>query len=165
MGFIMSNYKRRDKINYYLDFAETVLKRGTCLYYNSGAVIVKNNEIIAAGYNGAPRCRANCIDLGYCTWDKLSSEKKERCELCRGVHAEVNAVLTASRKDMTGATLYLAERDVKTHSLCKEKEPCGICRRIIINAGISTVIIRNTPDVYTVINVESWIEKDDSLIT
>lgn len=159
----MSEHVRRDKINYYLDIAETVLERGTCLRRNFGAIIVKNDEIVSTGYVGAPRGRANCVDLGYCTREKLNIPKGQRYELCRSVHAEQNAIISASRADTMGATMYLACHDAKTGELFGEVEPCALCKRMIINAGIDTVIIRNTKDTYTTINVDTWVENDDSI--
>ena len=99
---------RRDKINYYLDIAETVAERSTCLRRCYGAIIVNNDEIISTGYNGAPRGRKNCIDLGRCIREELKIPSGERYELCRSVHAEQNCIISASRRDMLGATLYLA---------------------------------------------------------
>ncbi len=154
---------RRDKTNYYLDIAETVLERGTCLRRKFGAIIVKNDEIVSTGYVGAPRGRANCVDLGYCTREQLNVPKGQRYELCRSVHAEANAIISASRKDMIGATIYLACHDAKTNELYGEVEPCSMCKRLIINAGIETVVVRVTKDEYKIINVESWIENDDSI--
>lgn len=159
----METYKRRDKINYYLDIAETVLERSTCLRRKFGAIIVKNDSIVSTGYVGAPRGRANCVDLGCCTREKLNVPKGQRYELCRSVHAEANAIIAASREEMLGATLYLAGHDAKTGELDGNVEPCSMCKRLIINAGISTVIIRNTRDTYTTINVESWIDRDESI--
>ncbi len=155
--------ERRDKINYYLDIAQTVLERGTCLRRNFGAIIVKNDEIISTGYVGAPRGRANCIDLGYCTREKLKVPRGERYELCRSVHAEANAIISASRNDMIGSTLYLVGREYATGKLVPDANPCAMCKRQIINAGIATVIIRNTENEYTTIAVSSWLEDDDSL--
>src|SRR5699024_685919 len=120
---------RRDKINYYLDIAQTVLERGTCLRRNFGAIIVKNDEIISTGYVGAPRGRKNCCDLGYCTREKLGIPRGERYELCRSVHAEANAIISASRADMIGSTLYLVGRDYATKELVKEANPCAMCKR------------------------------------
>lgn len=159
----MSTRPRRDKINYYLDIAETVCGRGTCLRRNFGAIIVKNDIIVSTGYVGAPRGRQNCSDLGVCTREKLGIPKGQRYELCRSVHAEANAIIAASYNDTLGATLYLACHDAATGELYGEVEPCSMCKRLIINAGISTVIVRNTADHYTTINVQSWIEHDDSL--
>jgi dCMP deaminase len=155
--------KRRDKINYYLDIAETVLKRGTCLRRNYGAIIVKNDEIISTGYSGAPRGRKNCIDLGYCMRDKLNIPRGQMYEKCRSVHAEMNACLSAARRDMIGATLYLVGRDAKTKELIRNANSCAMCKRIIINSGIERVIIRDAEDVYRMIDVEAWIDNDDSL--
>ncbi len=154
---------RRDKNNYYLDIAETVLERGTCLRRNFGAIIVKNDEIVSTGYTGAPRQRKNCIDLGYCRREQLKIPRGERYELCRSVHAEANCIISASRDSMLGGTLYLAGRDAQTGELVKNASSCAMCKRMIINAGIANVVIRNTPDEYTVIPVREWIYNDDSL--
>lgn len=155
---------RRDKTNYYLDIAESVIERGTCLRRNYGSIIVKNDQIISTGYTGAPRGRRNCCDLGYCTREKLNIPRGERYELCRSVHAEANAIISASRNDMIGATLYLVGRDAKTGKLVPNSNSCAMCKRLIINAGISTVIVRNDHDNYTVVDVaKDWIENDESL--
>ena len=155
--------ERRDKVNYYLDIAQSVQERGTCLRRNFGAIIVNNDEIVSTGYTGAPRGRQNCSDLGFCTREKLNIPRGQRYELCRSVHAEANAIISAPRSQMIGATLYLVGTDYKTKELVPDASSCAMCKRTIINAGISTVVIRNTPDEYTVINVEDWIQDDDSL--
>jgi dCMP deaminase len=155
---------RRDKINYYLDIAQTVSERGTCIRRNFGAIIVKNDQIISTGYVGAPRGRKNCCDIGYCTREKLNIPRGERYELCRSVHAEANAIIAASRADMIGATLYLVCKDYKTKQLVPGTSSCAMCKRQIINAGISTVIIRDTETDFRVINVyDEWVVHDDSL--
>lgn len=155
---------RRDKTNYYLDIAESVIERGTCLRRNYGAIIVNNDQIISTGYVGAPRGRKNCCDLGYCTREKLNIPRGERYELCRSVHAEANAIISAARNDMIGATLYLVGKDAKTGKLVPNSNSCAMCKRMIINAGISTVIIRNDHDNYTVVDVtKDWVENDESL--
>lgn len=155
--------KRRDKTNYYLDIAETVSKRGTCLRRNFGAIIVKNDEIISTGYTGAPRGRNNCSDLGFCRREQLKVPRGTRYELCRSVHAEANCIISASRRDMIDSTLYLVGIDVKTGELVKDANSCSMCKRLIINAGIEKVVIRDTIDNYRIINVCDWVEKDDSL--
>ena len=154
---------RIDKENYYLDIAETVLERSTCLRRCYGAIIVKNDEIVSTGYNGAPRGRKNCIDLGYCTREAMNIPSGERYELCRSVHAEMNAIISAARRDTLGATLYLAGREAKTGELLHDATSCSMCRRLIINAGIARVVIRNTQTEYSVVHVEDWIREDDSL--
>ena len=157
--------ERRDKINYYLDIAETVLERGTCLRRNYGSIIVKNDEIISTGYTGAPRGRKNCIDLGFCMREKLNVPRGERYELCRSVHSEANAIISAPRNEMIGSTLYLAGKDAKTGELVENASSCAMCKRMILNAGIEKVIVRLTKDTYKVIYVSQWIENDDSLGT
>ena len=156
--------ERRDKTNYYLDIAETVLERSTCLRRVFGAIIVKNDEIIATGYNGAPRGRINCSDSGYCIRQKLNIPRGQRYELCRSVHAEANAIISASRQKLINSTLYLACHDAESNALDGNVEPCSMCKRLIINAGIKNVIIRIDRDNYKEITVGSWIENDESLI-
>lgn len=155
--------ERIDKINYYLDIAETVVERGTCLRRNFGAIIVKNDEIISTGYVGAPRERKNCCDLGYCTREKLNIPRGERYELCRSVHAEQNAIISASRRDTIDSTLYLVGKNYKDHSYVENANPCALCKRMIINSGIKEVIIRDTKKKYRIIKVQEYIDNDESL--
>ncbi len=155
--------QRRDKVNYYLDLAETVSKRSTCLRRSYGAVIVKNDEVISTGYVGAPRGRENCSDMGYCIRQQLSIPRGERYELCRSVHAEANAIISASRDKMIDATLYLTGVEADGVSYVAHSCSCSMCKRMIINAGISSVVIRDTKDEYRVIPVSEWIENDESV--
>ncbi|MGN1095903.1 MAG: deoxycytidylate deaminase [Eubacteriales bacterium] len=155
--------KRPDKENYYLDIAQTVAHRSTCLRRAFGAIIVKNDIIISTGYNGAPRGRKNCTDMNYCMRDALNIPRGERYEMCRAVHAEANAIIAASRDMMLGATLYMACIDVKSGKLMPHTCSCMMCKRHIINAGIEKVVVRDTETEYTVFNVSDWIENDDSL--
>lgn len=155
---------RRDKINYYLDLAEIVSQRGTCLRKQYGAVIVKNDEVVSTGYVGAPRGRANCIDLGFCIREQLDVPRGERYELCRSVHAEANAIISASRERMLGASLYLTGIDLKDNgNYVQNANPCSMCKRLIINAGIEMVYIRDDRDNYRVIKVQEYVDNDDSL--
>lgn len=155
--------ERQDKINYYLDLADVVSKRGTCLRRRYGAVIVKNDEVISTGYVGAPRGRKNCSDMGFCIRQKMNIPRGERYELCRSVHAEANAIISAEREKMIGSTLYLSGREVSTGEYVKNSNSCSMCKRMIINAGINQVIVRDTEDTYRVIEVQDWIEHDESL--
>lgn len=155
--------ERLSKANYYLDIAEAVASRGTCLRKKYGAIIVKNDAILSTGYNGAPRGRKNCCDLGYCQRDALNIPRGERYELCRSVHAEANAIISASREEMMGATLYLVGLDSKTNELVPGINSCMMCKRMVINAGIAKVVVRDTPTEYSEIDVSEWIENDDSL--
>ena len=114
---------RKDKANYYLDIADAVRSRSTCLRRQYGAIIVASDEIIATGYNGAPRGRKNCDELGRCTRQELQIPSGERYELCRAVHAEENAIISAARKEMLGSTLYLVGRDAQTGGLLDSATP------------------------------------------
>ena len=154
---------RISKENYYLDIAETVLERATCLRRLYGAIIVNNDEIIATGYNGAPRGRANCVDLGYCSREAMKVPRGERYELCRSVHAEANAIISAARRDIVGGTLYLVGRDAQTRALLPDATSCFMCRRMVINSGLSRVVIRRTPTEYEVVPVSDWVAEDDLL--
>lgn len=155
---------RRDKHNYYLDIAETVLERSTCLRRNFGAVIVKNDEIVSTGYNGAPRGRANCSDLNFCIRKKLNIPRGEHYEICRSVHAEANAIISAPRYEMLDSTLYLVCKDDETGELMAGTMPCTMCKRLIINAGIKTVIVRNTPEDYSIVDVQrDWVANDETV--
>ena len=154
---------RIDKINYYLDIAEATLERGTCIRRNFGAIIVKNDEIISTGYVGSPRGRKNCCDLKYCMREKLNIPRGERYELCRSVHAEQNAIISASRRDMIDSTLYLVGKNYLDSEYVSNARPCALCKRMIINAGIKEVVIRNNKKDYTVIPVTEFIINDESL--
>ena len=155
--------ERIDKVNYYLDIAKAVAQRGTCLRRNFGAIIVKNDEIIATGYTGAPRGRCNCSDLGKCMRQELNIPRGERYEMCRSVHAEQNAIISASRNEMIGSTLYLVGIEKEDLSLVKNAMPCALCKRMILNAGIEKVIARSSETEFVEVSVEDWIKDDDSL--
>ena len=154
---------RTSKQNYYLDIADSVLERSTCLRRKYGAIIVRNDEIISTGYNGAPRGRRNCTDVGGCMREKLGVPSGERYELCRSVHAEANAIISASRRDMIGSTIYLVGRDAKTNELPPDAMSCTMCKRQIINAGIEKIVIRISKTEYRTIPISDWVENDDSL--
>ena len=155
--------ERISKENYYLDIAETVLERATCLRRVYGAIIVKNDEIISTGYNGAPRGRRNCVDMGFCTREAMQVPRGQRYELCRSVHAAANAIISASRRDMVGSTLYLVGRDARTGALLRDATSCAMCRRQVINAGISRVIIRRTEAEFQVVDVTDWVRQEDDV--
>ena len=154
---------RISKENYYLDIAETVLERSTCLRRLYGAIIVNNDEIISTGYNGAPRGRKNCVDMGFCTREAMQVPRGQRYELCRSVHAEANAIISASRRDMVGSTLYLVGRDGRTGALLDDATSCAMCRRQVINAGISKVVIRKTDTEFEVVDVQDWVQQEDDV--
>ena len=156
--------ERKDKENYYLDIAETVLLRSTCLRRKYGAIIVLNDEIIATGYNGAPRGRKNCQDRTVCMRDELNIPSGERYELCRSVHAEANAIISAARRDMIGATLYMSGIDVKTGKLLDDTSSCSMCQRLIINSGIEKTVCRSGNGKITITHIRDWVFNDDSIL-
>ena len=154
---------RTSKENYYLDIADAVLERSTCMRRKYGAIIVRNDEIISTGYNGAPRGRKNCSDLGRCTREELKIPSGQRYELCRSVHAEANAIISASRRDMIDAVLYLSGRDGHSDDLLRDTTCCSMCRRMIINAGIKKVVARvGDQGEITETLVQEWIDHDDT---
>ncbi len=157
--------ERVDKINYYLDIAEIVTERGTCLRNNYGSVIVKNDEIISTGYTGAPRGRKNCLDLNFCTRQQNNTPSGAGYELCRSVHSEQNAIISAKRKDMIGSTLYLVGINKRNGMYVLDNMPCTLCKRMIINAGIEKVVMRDSKTEYRIEDVKNWIENDDTLLT
>ena len=145
--------ERVDKINYYLDIAGTVAQRSTC-----------RRRIYGAGYVGAPRGRTNCLDLEYCIREKLRVPRGERYELCRSVHAEANAIISAQRSEMLGADMFLVGYEAVSGELIQSSNSCSMCKRMIINAGISKVYIRDTPSQYRMIDVyNDWVLQDESL--
>ncbi len=155
--------ERRDKTNYYLDLAELAAQRCTCLRRHYGAVIVKNDEVISTGYVGAPRGRKNCTDIGECIRKKMGVPRGERYELCRSVHAEANAIISASRDKMIGSSMYLIGIEVDTGEYIKNANSCSMCKRLIINAGIKKMYIRDTKETYRMILVDDWVEDDESI--
>ncbi len=156
--------ERIDKINYYLDIAETVASRGTCLRKKYGSVIVNHDQIISTGYVGAPRGRVNCCDLGYCMKKKMFPDTRHSgYDACRSVHSEQNAIISAARKDMIGSTLYLVGYRTENHDYEEGAAPCLMCRKLIINSGIEKVIVRKYKQEYVVYDVQDWIENDEYL--
>lgn len=154
---------RISKENYYLDIAQTVAERSTCMRKKYGAIIVKNDVIISTGYNGSPRGRKNCNELQFCMREKLQIPRGERYEMCRSVHAEANAIIAAPRDQMLGATLYMACVDPQNDTLVSHTSSCMMCKKLVINAGISFVVVRDDKENFRVIDVNEWIGNDDSL--
>ena len=149
---------RISKEDYYLNIAKAVRRK-------YGAVIVKNDIIVSTGYNGAPRSTENCCDTGECLRKKLNIPSGERYELCRSVHAEQNAIISANRADMRGATLYLAGVDSDTGNLIDTPDCCMMCKRVVINSGITTIIFLNGDGTHRLISVTDWInnQKENNL--
>jgi dCMP deaminase len=152
---------RIDKDNYYLNIAMESSRRGTCLRRNFGAVIVNNDQIISTGYTGAPRGVKNCCDLNHCLRAEKNVPRGTRYELCRSVHAEANAIIHAARKDMLGGTMYLCGIEADDSRIVSKAMPCSMCRRMIINAGLSRVVIRDDNQSFREYYVEDWIRSEE----
>lgn len=151
---------RISKDAYYLNIAKEVSMRATCLRRWFGAVIVQQDQIIATGYNGPPRSTKNCTEIGLCAREQLNIKQGEKYEICRGVHAEQNAIIHASRLDMLGSTLYLVGVDAKTGEIVANTEPCKICKRMIINAGIEAVVVLKPGGQIATFPVKKWIDNN-----
>ncbi|MDH4179626.1 MAG: cytidine deaminase [Armatimonadota bacterium] len=157
---------RPEKPLYYCQIALAVAARGTCLRRNFGAVITNEDmaEIVSTGYVGAPRKMQNCIDRGSCLRDELGVPQGAQYELCRSVHAEMNAIIHAARRQMVRGHLFLACRDAKTGGLVQNAEPCKLCKRVIINAGITDVFVLVAPDKYRRFDVaQDWVAHEGEI--
>ena len=161
---MLEKKERRDKINYYLDLAEVVSQRSTCLRRRFGAVIVKNDVVISTGYSGAPRGRQNCTDLGHCIREKMNIPRGERYELCRSVHAEANAIICASRADMIGSTMFLVGIEVGSGNYVESANSCSMCKRMLINSGIDNLYVRDSKNEYRLIGISDRVEDDESIV-
>lgn len=155
--------ERITKINYYLDIAQAVAMRSSCLRKKYGALIVKNDVIIATGYNGAPRGRKNCCDLGYCIREHMNIPRGERYELCRAVHGEANAIISASREQMLDGVMYEVCINPATNEIIPSVDSCQMCKKLIINAGLEKIIYREKNNGYRCVNVCDWLDDDDSM--
>ncbi len=153
--------KRPSKDEYYLGIAEAVSRRATCLRRHFGAIIVKDDQIVSSGYCGAARGADNCTDIGKCIREEMKIPSGQRYELCRSVHAEMNAVISAARSgtSVIGGKLYLFGRTVST-GLISGIEPCKLCKRVIINAGLEQVVIKNADGTIQKFDVKDWIKKE-----
>ena len=138
----MEKNKRPDWDEYFLNIAQEVGKRSTCLRRRYGAIIVKDKIIVSTGYNGAPRGEANCIDTGICERERLHIPKGERYELCVAVHGEQNAIINGDPLKTQNATIYIVGVNVADESYASG-EPCLLCRRMIKNAQIAEVVSRD----------------------
>ena len=150
-------YIRPTKDESFMEIAQAVSMRSTCLRRRYGAVIVsKDGRIVSTGYNGAPRCRANCNDLGVCLRQKLKIRPGTHYELCRAVHAEANAIINGNPLDIVGGTLYLAGSDAATGKASAQNRPCAMCERLILNAQIARVVLRDQNGNLVSIDPHSW---------
>lgn len=135
------NKRINKKIKMYLNLALSVAENATCIRRKYGAIIVKEDQIISTGYNGAPRGVTNCNDVNKCIRQEKNIPQGSNYELCMSVHAEQNAIISANRIDMVGSTLFLAGVDANGNKI--DSRPCLLCTKMIINAGINSVICLN----------------------
>ncbi|MBN1699811.1 MAG: hypothetical protein JW881_20010 [Spirochaetales bacterium] len=154
----MMENKRISKDLYYLHIAKDIAMRATCLRRKFGAVIVKNDAIVSTGYNGAPRGCMDSLSAGWCFREEKKIPSGERYEMCRSVHAEQNAIIHAGRDRTFGATLYLSGVDAKTGKLCGI-EPCLLCTKMIINAGIMRTVVQKEDDTFIELNMKEMIHR------
>lgn len=145
--------KRISKIDTYLNVAETFAYRSTCIKRKYGAVIVKDDVVVSTGYNGSPRGYENCCDIGQCPRIALNLHQGDGYGICRAIHAEENALLNCSREQTMGADLYLAGVNPDDNSV-HQANPCPLCARLIVQAGIRNVIMRvgDNADEYVVVS-------------
>lgn len=143
------NNLRPTKDEYYLGIAEAVSKRSTCLRRNYGAVLVKDDEIIATGYNGSARGTTNCCDTGYCAREAANvPHNSGYTSDCPAIHAEANCLMSAARKNAIGGTLYIWGWDCKKQEEIYQAEPCVMCDRLIQTCGINKVVSKGRVAVY-----------------
>lgn len=142
---------RINKDKYYLDIAEVVLTRSTCMNKHWGAVLVKNDTILSTGFNGAPRCIKDCYEKGFCgLYDyrrKNNLGRGEGYEQCISIHAEMNAILFAKdRNEIKGATLYLVGKELTDldgrWGYVPNPSPCHICKKLLVNSGVDKIVCR-----------------------
>lgn len=154
---------RPSKDQSFMEIAQAVSMRSTCLRRRYGAVIVsRDGRIVSTGYNGAPRHRANCNDLGSCLREKLKIKPGTHYELCRAVHAEANAIINGNPLDIVGSTLYLAGSEALTNAPTKNMRPCAMCERMILNAQIARVVLRDENGNLIEVNPLEW---EDDIMT
>jgi dCMP deaminase len=150
---------RPSKEEYYLNIAREVSKRTTCMSIQFGSIIVKDDQIIATGYVGAPRKTKDCLERGNCLRRELGIPSGQRYELCRSVHAEMNAIINAARAGVSllGGDLYLfGKRIFGGEDKLLDMVPCFICKKVIINAGIKRCICSTADGAYRIFLIEDW---------
>lgn len=152
-----ADFDRPTKDESFMEIAQAVSMRSTCIRRRYGAVIVsKDGRIVSTGYNGAPRHRANCSDLGSCLREELKIKPGTHYELCRAVHAEANAIINGNPLDVAGGTLYLAGTEVRSGKPTKSMRPCAMCERMILNAQIARVVLRDEEGRLFSVNPLDW---------
>ncbi len=155
---------RPSKDEYYLDLARSVCRRGTCTKVEIGAVIIRDDQVVATGYCGAPRGTKSSIEHGFCLRKKLGIPSGHRYEICRSVHAEQNAIINAARSgtSVLGGDIYIYGRlknDETGEEICLDAFPCFICKKMIINAGLNRVVCSMRDGSHKVFTVEEYVKQ------
>jgi len=153
--------KKIDKDNYYLNIAQTVAQKSNCLCVAFGCVIVKDDQIISTGYVGAPRKTKDCMELGFCIRRKKNIESGKGYEMCRSVHAEMNAIINAGRAGVSflGGDMYLhTSKKTENGFIPVKSYPCLLCKKMIINAGINRFIGNNEKNGLSIYNIADWVK-------
>jgi dCMP deaminase len=142
---------------YFINIAKAIAARATCLRRRYGAVVTKENIIVSTGYNGAAAGVVDCLEVGKCTRMELQIPHGQRYELCHSVHAEANAIIRASADELKGATIYISGVD-GDGAECSSG-PCMMCKRMILNAGVSRVVFSDGGGSYHVIDPTDWLKE------
>jgi len=149
---------RPTRDQYYLNIAKEVAQRGTCYRSRFGTIIVKDDQMVSAGYIGAPRGTKDCTERGGCLRDELKIPHGTQYEACRSVHSEMNAIINAARAGVSllGATMYMHAENPKNGELV-DALPCYICKKMIINAGIGKFVGKSKDGTVKIFHVEDWV--------
>lgn len=153
---------RPNKEEYYLNIAKEVAKRSTCMSVKIGAIIVKDDQIVATGYNGAPRKVKDCYEIGICLRRKLGIPSGERYEICRSVHAEQNCIINAARAGVSilNGTMYqFGFRIIDGKEKLINSYPCFICKKMIINAGLEKYVGMQEIGTYKIYYIRDWVSE------
>jgi dCMP deaminase len=147
---------RPSKDEYYLNIAKEVSRRSTCNRVKVGAIIVRDDQIIATGYVGAPRHTKDCFERGNCLRDKMNIPHGQRYELCRSVHAEQNAIINAARAGVSllGGDIFMYVENKEEKPI--DSFPCFICKKAIINAGLNRAVCSTKEGKYKIFNIQNW---------
>lgn len=150
---------RPPKDQYYLNIAKEIAQRSTCLRAKFGAVIVRDDQIVATGYTGAPRKTKDCFERGICLRDKLQIPHGQRYELCRSVHAEMNCIINSARAGVSilNGDMFIYGSDLNGNPV--DTFPCLLCKKMIINAGLNRVICSTKDGNFKVFHVQDWVKE------
>ncbi len=150
--------KRPPKDKYYLNIAKEIAQRSTCFRMKFGAIIVKDDAIVATGYVGAPRKTRDCFERGVCLRDEMKIPHGQRYELCRSVHSEQNCLINAARSGVSvlGGDMFIYCENIQ--GKVADAFPCFICKKMLINAGLNRVVCSTNDGEYRIFNVQDWVK-------